>query len=355
MVPAYKSGTRPRSSPKQPEQPKPGSGFPIGADSKKNLTQRIKSEFLLAAKKLLLEDLPNDHVRATFSREKGFLLTPELLRGASTWKEMSEPCSEMAEQLVDLAVASLPFSECEEWVHDQLDSAENGLIHAVDLDGKPKVGDRSVVDHACTILLGRWEIGTDGSQRILSDEIGRVIQQGKVRASIALAKRINKGLDISHQATDRRTVPYIRGIEDAKLGASAALAKHIRNNSANLSPTTKAVGGINRRGAQTDAKARREAMGLRRAKLVKKLISELNALRPHMQLPDDDFPRLSQENPQYETFKICKEHPTAIRWVKLLPDRRTVQCLAWELAAVKCECSASTIQSAWKRYKKMLN
>jgi hypothetical protein len=92
-------------------------------------------------------------------------------------------------------------------------------------------------------------------------------------------------------------------------------------------------------------------IGVRRAKLVAKLIGELNVLRPQMQVPEDDYPKFAKENPNYETFKICAKNPSASKWVKLLPDRRKVQGLAWELAAVECQCSAATIKTAWKKYK----
>jgi hypothetical protein len=95
--------------------------------------------------------------------------------------------------------------------------------------------------------------------------------------------------------------------------------------------------------------------GLRRARLVSKLIIELNTLRALMQVPDDDFPNLSKQNPNYQVFKICKKHPSASKWVKLLPDRRSINSLAYEIAAIEFGRSAATIQTAWKRYKKKID
>jgi hypothetical protein len=103
------------------------------------------------------------------------------------------------------------------------------------------------------------------------------------------------------------------------------------------------------------SKSPAEASGLSRARLVARLISELNALRPLMEVPDEDFPKLAKEHPHYETFKICVKHPGASQWVKLLPDRRWVHTLAFQLAAAKCGVSAATIQTAWKRFKNRLN
>jgi hypothetical protein len=101
----------------------------------------------------------------------------------------------------------------------------------------------------------------------------------------------------------------------------------------------------------TQHKTAAEATGERRAKLTGRLITELNALRLLIQVPDDDFPRLSNENPNYETFKICKKHPSASQYVKFLPDRKSVHSLAYQIAAIECHCSAATIQTAWKRFK----
>jgi hypothetical protein len=103
------------------------------------------------------------------------------------------------------------------------------------------------------------------------------------------------------------------------------------------------------------SKSAAEVRGLRRARLVATLITELNALRPLMQVPDDDFPKLAKENPNYETFKICIKHPGASQWVKRLPDRRNVHTLAFELAAAECGVRGATIQTAWKRFKNKLS
>lgn len=94
-----------------------------------------------------------------------------------------------------------------------------------------------------------------------------------------------------------------------------------------------------------------EHEGRKRARVVATLLSELNELRPHMTIPDDDYPKLSRQNPKYLVFKICKKHPAAARWVKLLPERRSVHSLAYELAAVSFGIRAATIETAWKRYK----
>jgi hypothetical protein len=94
-----------------------------------------------------------------------------------------------------------------------------------------------------------------------------------------------------------------------------------------------------------------EIMGRRRAKLVATLVKELNVLRPLMEIPEDDYPKLLEQNPNYEVFKICKKMPSAARWVKLLPDRRTVHTIAYELAAAKLAVKSATIATAWKRYK----
>jgi hypothetical protein len=98
-------------------------------------------------------------------------------------------------------------------------------------------------------------------------------------------------------------------------------------------------------------KSNAELTGLRRALLVSKLLEELNTLRPLMQVPDDDFPILSKQNPNYQVFKICRKHISASTWVKLLPDRQSIHSLAFEIAAIECRRSAATIRTAWKRYK----
>jgi hypothetical protein len=102
------------------------------------------------------------------------------------------------------------------------------------------------------------------------------------------------------------------------------------------------------------SRSRAESVGLERAKIVDRLLKELNALRPQMQVPEDDFPKLRRENPSYLVFKICEKHPSAARWVKLLPERRTIHRLAFELAGAKCGLTAATIQTAWKRFKSSL-
>jgi hypothetical protein len=91
--------------------------------------------------------------------------------------------------------------------------------------------------------------------------------------------------------------------------------------------------------------------GRERAMVVAKLIKELNALRPQMQVPEDDYSELSRQNARYLVFKICKEHSAAAHWVKLLLERRSVNSIAYELAAVHFGVRAATIQTAWKRYK----
>jgi hypothetical protein len=93
-----------------------------------------------------------------------------------------------------------------------------------------------------------------------------------------------------------------------------------------------------------------EISGSRRAALVATLINELNALRSLMQVPDDDFQRLRDQHPKYEAFKICAEHQGAARFVKLVNERRRVNTLAFELAAIKCNVRPATIATAWKKY-----
>jgi hypothetical protein len=88
-----------------------------------------------------------------------------------------------------------------------------------------------------------------------------------------------------------------------------------------------------------------------RATVVAELIKELNALRPQMQLPEDDYENLSRQNARYLTFKICKQYPSAVNWVKMLPERRSVNTIAYELAGVHFSVRAPTIETAWKRYK----
>src|SRR5262249_28160079 len=82
-----------------------------------------------------------------------------------------------------------------------------------------------------------------------------------------------------------------------------------------------------------------ERLGRRRARLVGQLIQELNALKPQLQVPDDDYSQLMNEFPHYEVFKICKNHPSAARFVKLLPDRPRVHSLAFEIAAISFSVS----------------
>jgi hypothetical protein len=94
-----------------------------------------------------------------------------------------------------------------------------------------------------------------------------------------------------------------------------------------------------------------EAVSRKRAALVARLIKELNALRSHLQVPEEDFPRLAAQHPQYRVFTICKKHAGASKWVELLCVRRRVESLAWQLAAVECGVSTETIKTAWKRYK----
>jgi hypothetical protein len=91
--------------------------------------------------------------------------------------------------------------------------------------------------------------------------------------------------------------------------------------------------------------------GCERAKLVGKLIGELNALRPHMEVPEDDYPVLKKQHPKYRVFKICEKHPAAAKFVHLVRDRRSVHSLAFEIAAIECQVRPATIKSAWKKYK----
>jgi hypothetical protein len=103
--------------------------------------------------------------------------------------------------------------------------------------------------------------------------------------------------------------------------------------------------------ASTESLSNAKILGIRRAKLVARLIKELNALRPHLQIPEEDFPRLRKQHPRYQVFKICKEHPGAAKWINLVCERRRVESLAWELAAIECGVSPATVKTAWKRYK----
>jgi hypothetical protein len=91
--------------------------------------------------------------------------------------------------------------------------------------------------------------------------------------------------------------------------------------------------------------------GRKRAKLVGILIKELKALRPQMQIAEDDYPRLSKLHPQYTVFQICHQKPVAAHWVKLLPERRSINSLAYEIAAAHFGRTASTLETAWKDYK----
>jgi hypothetical protein len=59
--------------------------------------------------------------------------------------------------------------------------------------------------------------------------------------------------------------------------------------------------------------------GDKRAKIVARLLKELNALRPQMQVPEDDYPKLRRENPKYLVFKICKKRASAGSWVNSCP------------------------------------
>jgi hypothetical protein len=98
---------------------------------------------------------------------------------------------------------------------------------------------------------------------------------------------------------------------------------------------------------QTDA----ERLGRRRAELVGQLIKELNALRPQLQVPDEDYPKLVAENPGYEAFKIAKNHPAAAKYIKQTPDRPRVNTLAYKIAAIHFSVSSETIKNAWRKYK----
>jgi hypothetical protein len=100
--------------------------------------------------------------------------------------------------------------------------------------------------------------------------------------------------------------------------------------------------------------SKKEMVGIRRASAVARLIKELNALRPHMQLPEEDFPKLAKEHPAYEAFEICKKHPGASKWVKLVRERRIVNSLAYQLAAIEEGVSAAMMETAWKRHKRKL-
>jgi len=114
--------------------------------------------------------------------------------------------------------------------------------------------------------------------------------------------------------------------------------------------TTKSVSASRTKAGFTGL-SKAEMRGRRRAKVVASLIKELNALRPQMQVPEEDFPELLKQNPEYQVFKICKKHPSAATWVKRLPDRRSTNSLAYEIAAIECGVSAATIETAWKDYK----
>ena len=95
-----------------------------------------------------------------------------------------------------------------------------------------------------------------------------------------------------------------------------------------------------------------QIVGRERARMVRRLITELNALRPHIQIPDEDLPRLREQHSKYLVFKICKNHPSASEWVKRLPERRGVNTLAYELAAIQFGVRSATIETAWKKYKR---
>jgi len=103
--------------------------------------------------------------------------------------------------------------------------------------------------------------------------------------------------------------------------------------------------------ASIESLSNAKILGIRRAKLVARLIKELNALRPHLQIPEEDFLKLREQHPRYHVFKICNKHPGAAKWVNLVCDRRRVESLAWELAAIECGISPATIKTAWKHYK----
>jgi len=107
---------------------------------------------------------------------------------------------------------------------------------------------------------------------------------------------------------------------------------------------------------QTNSKSlsNAEGKGRRRASLVAQLIAELKALRPQMQVPEEDYPRLCKQNPKYKVFKICKKHPGASVLVQQVCDRRNVNQLAYKLAGMECSVSAATIETAWKHYKRKL-
>lgn len=99
------------------------------------------------------------------------------------------------------------------------------------------------------------------------------------------------------------------------------------------------------------SKSEAERLGRRRAQLVGQLITELNALKPELQVPEEDYTRLCSQYPDCQVFKICKQHATASKWVKLVPDRPRVNTLAYEIAAIHFGVTKATIQTAWKRYK----
>ena len=161
----------------------------------------------------------------------------------------------------------------------------------------------------------RQFVEVSNETKILQDEIAFGLHVQRGRDALERAKAVTDGV------TER---PLSRSSDSAELAHS----KTTRN-------------------TETDS----VRLGRRRADLVKKIIDELNILKPQMQVPEDDYPRLMAENPSYEVFKIAKEDTSASRLIKLVSERHTVHDLAFRIAAIYFAKSPHTIKNAWKKYK----
>jgi len=272
----------------------------------------LRAEFLAKAGTLLLKDLPNDGVRETFSREKGFRLTAELLESASTWNKLSQLCRELRDSLT-ICAAGLPAGRREEWIENQLTSLEAHLLPNVDTLDRRTIG-----DNACLLLLTRWGIDTTDARRMLFEKITQAFDMARFCAN--------------------------KKLQGHSIGRSVESRTQTKSKEEDLLPEEELHPSDNSQGTpEIDAS---EA----RSRAVAKVIKELTVLRPQI-FSADDYPKIREHYPRYLTIQVCERHPDLKLKLESIQGHQQFKMFAKEIVARHFSREYSTVEKDWKKHK----
>lgn len=100
-------------------------------------------------------------------------------------------------------------------------------------------------------------------------------------------------------------------------------------------------------------KEKAKLAGIARARMVQMVKKELAIIRPDL-FSRNDIEALRARYPDFVVFEVCAQHPNLVDALENLQSTKQYVWLAIKIAAAKLGLADSTIESAWRRFKKFM-